>query len=157
MWYIYTMEHYSALKRKEILFFSIFYWLCYYSFPNFPPLSPLCPVPANPPASPPPPLVHVHVHISSLVSLFPIPFFNSTCLFYAYQLCFLFPVPYLPTLPLPIDNPPCDLHFCDSVPVLVVCLVFVLLFSFFLRFIFQSCEFVVILLFIVFYFLQFLR
>ena len=24
----------------------------------------------------------------------------------------------------PIDNPPCDLHFCGSVPVLVVCLVF---------------------------------
>ena len=26
-------------------------------------------------------------------------------------------------LPLPTDNPPCDLHFCDVVPVLVVCLV----------------------------------
>ena len=25
--------------------------------------------------------------------------------------------------PLPTDNPPCDLHFCDSVPVLVICLV----------------------------------
>ena len=23
----------------------------------------------------------------------------------------------------PADNPPCDLHFCDSVPILVVCLV----------------------------------
>ena len=28
--------------------------------------------------------------------------------------------------PLPTDNPPCDPHFCDSIPVLVVCLVFVI-------------------------------
>ena len=26
--------------------------------------------------------------------------------------------------PLPTNNPPCDLYFCASVPVLVVCLVF---------------------------------
>ena len=26
-------------------------------------------------------------------------------------------------LPLPTDNPPCGPHFCDSVPILVVCLV----------------------------------
>ena len=25
--------------------------------------------------------------------------------------------------PFPADNPPCDLHFCDQVPVLVLCLV----------------------------------
>ena len=31
-----------------------------------------------------------------------------------------FPPFYL--LPLPTDNPPCDLHFCESVPILVVCL-----------------------------------
>ena len=31
--------------------------------------------------------------------------------------------PPFSSLPLPTDNPPCDLHFCDSVPVLVVCLV----------------------------------
>ena len=48
---------------------------------------------------------------------------------------------------------PCDVHFSDSVPVLVVCLVFV--FVVFLSFIFlgsfvDSCEFVVILLFAVF-------
>ena len=28
-------------------------------------------------------------------------------------------------LPFPTENPPCDLHFSDSIPVLVVCLVFV--------------------------------
>ena len=32
---------------------------------------------------------------------------------------------FSPILPLTSDNPPCDLHFCDSVPVLVVCLLFV--------------------------------
>ena len=88
------------------------------------------------------------VHISSLTSPFPTLFLTSPCLFSTYHLCYLFSVPFLPLfpLPLPADNTPCDLHFCDSVPVLVVCLVF---FFFFFRFIFSSCEFVVILLFIV--------
>ena len=66
------------------------------------------------------------VHISSLASPFPILFLTSPCLFSTYHLCSLFPLPFpyspLP-LPLSADNPPCDLHFCDSVPVLVVCLV----------------------------------
>ena len=31
--------------------------------------------------------------------------------------------PLSPSQP-PTDNPPCDLHFCASVPVLVICLVF---------------------------------
>ena len=35
---------------------------------------------------------------------------------------YLFP-PFSPSQS-PIDNPPCDLHFCGSVSVLVVCLVF---------------------------------
>ena len=72
------------------------------------------------------------VHISSLTSLFPILFLTSPCLFYAYQLCFLLPVPFPPILPLllPTENPPCDVHFSDSVPVLLVCLVFVFVFSF---------------------------
>ena len=29
---------------------------------------------------------------------------------------------FFPILPFPADNPPCDLHFYDSVPVLVVCI-----------------------------------
>ena len=40
----------------------------------------------------------------------------------------LLPCTFLPSIPpflLPTDNPPCDVHFSDSVPVLVVCLVFV--------------------------------
>ena len=65
------------------------------------------------------------VHISSLASPLPILFLTSPCLFCTYHSCFLFPVPlplYHPHR-LPADNPPCDLHFSDSVPVLVVCLV----------------------------------
>ena len=59
----------------------------------------------------------------------------------------LIPCTFSPILLLPTDNPPCDLHFCDSVPVLVVCLVY---FCFVLFFRFSCCEFVVILLFIFF-------
>ena len=38
----------------------------------------------------------------------------------------LIPCTFSPSISLllPADNPPCDLHFCDSVPVLVFCLVF---------------------------------
>ena len=94
-------------------------------------------------------------------SLFLTPFLTSPHLFNAYKLCFLFPEPFppIPPLPLPTDNPPCDVHFSDSVPILVVYLVFVfIVFSFFFLGSFvDSCEFVVILLFIVFDLLQFLR
>ena len=71
------------------------------------------------------------VYISSLAPPFPILFLTSPCLFCTYHLCFLFPVPF-PTfsfLPLPTDNPPRDLHFCEFV--LVVCLFW---FCFFFQF-----------------------
>ena len=63
--------------------------------------------------------------ISSLASTFPTLFLPSPCLFFTYHLCYLFSVPFPPLSPScsPIDNPPCDLHFCGSVPVLVVRLV----------------------------------
>ena len=87
---------------------------------------PLCPALPLPPAFP-----HLSscvwvVHVSSLASPFPILFLTSPCLFCTYKLCFLFPVLFSPNLPLPLptDNPPCDLHFCDSATVLVICLVF---------------------------------
>ena len=65
------------------------------------------------------------IHMSSLASPFPILFLTSPCLFSTYHLCFLFPLPFPASslLPIPVDNPPCDLYFCESVPVLVVCLV----------------------------------
>ena len=45
--------------------------------------------------------------------------------------------------PLPTDNSPSDLHFCDSIPVLVVCSSFCHLGS-----VVHSCEFIVIFLFL---------
>ena len=65
------------------------------------------------------------VHINSLASAFPILSLTSPCLFSTYHLCYLFSVPFPPLSPShsPVDNPPCELHFCRSVPILVVCLV----------------------------------
>ena len=65
------------------------------------------------------------IHISSLASPFPRLFLTSPCLFCTCHLCFLFLLTFSPFSPhpLPTDNPPRNLHFCDSVPVLVVCLV----------------------------------
>ena len=56
-------------------------------------------------------------------------------------------------LRLHADNPPCDLHFCDSVSVVVVCLV---CFGFFLGSVVGSYEFVIVLLFmfLIFFFLD---
>ena len=74
-------------------------------------------------------------HIGSLASPFPIQFLTSPCLFCTYHLCFLFPVPFPATsllLLLPVGNPPCNLHLCGSVPVLVVCLVSVFLIQLFI-------------------------
>ena len=98
------------------------------------------------------------VHTSSLSSLFPIPFLSLPVYFmptnYTSSSLYLFPL--ISPLPFPIENHPCDVHISDSVPVLVVCLVFV--FIVFLSFIFlgsvvNNYEFVVILLFIFLIFL----
>ena len=66
----------------------------------------------------------------------------------------LIPSTFSPNV-LPTDNPPCDLHFCGSVPVLVVCLV-CFCFYLFLGSVVDSCKFAVILLFIflIFFFLD---
>ena len=63
------------------------------------------------------------IHVSSSASPLLTLFLTSPCLFCSYYLCFLFPVPFPPFSSLSTDNPPCDLYFCDSVQVLVVCLV----------------------------------
>ena len=87
--------------RNQILIFSIFYWLCYYSCPIF--FSLLFPSTLYPPPSPPAfpclsscPWV---IHISSLASPSPILFLTSLCLFCTYHLCFLFSVPFPPFPP----------------------------------------------------------
>ena len=64
------------------------------------------------------------MYISSLASTFPTlflpsPYFLPTI--YATYSLYLSP---LSPSHSPFDNPPCDLHFCGSVSVLVVCLVF---------------------------------
>ena len=65
----------------------------------------------------------------------------------------LIPCTFSPIFPLPFpaDNLPCDLHFCDSVPILAIHL---FCFCFLLGSVVDSCEFVVILLFIFFIFLE---
>ena len=78
-------------------------------------------------------------------------FFLFPRLFSTYHLCYLLSVPFPPLSPShsSVDNPPCDLHFCDSVSVLVVYLVFVL------GLIVNNCEFVVLLfIFFIFFFLD---
>ena len=99
-------------------FFLNRFWLHYYSSPIFSP-------PYSPPPCTPLPLAFPHlsscpwvIHVNCLASLFLILFLTSH-LFCTYHLCFLFPVPFPHSspLPLPADNPPCDLHFWDSVPV----------------------------------------
>ena len=44
------------------------------------------------------------IHMSSLASLFPMLFLMSPCLFCAYQLCFLYPVPFSSILPPPLPH-----------------------------------------------------
>ena len=98
-------------------------------------LSHFCPFTQLHPSRPLPPTVPAYsscpwvILISSLASTFPTLFLPSPCLFSTYHLCYLFSVPFPPLSPSqsPIDNPPCDLHFCGSVSVLVVGLVFFVL------------------------------
>ena len=105
---------------KKIYF--IVYAITVVPFPPFTPLHPAHPLPPTFPRCSSCPWV---IHISSLASTFPILFLPSPSLFSTYHLCYLFSVPFPPFSPShsPIDNPPCDLHFCGPVPVLVVCLV----------------------------------
>ena len=142
-------------KFFNFLFFYIFHWLCYYSCPILPLFIPLCPAHPLPPTLPPFSSCPWVILISSLASTFPILFLPSSCLSSTYHLCYLFSVPFSPLFPSysPTDSPPCDLHFCDSVPALVVCLVCFLVFVLFLGLVVNSCEFVVILLFTFFYIL----
>ena len=89
-------------------------------FPFYPPSALI------PPASP---LLSSCPWVAHISSLSPVSYtiFISPHVFYAYQLRFFFPVPFppIPPFPLPTEIPPRDVHFSDSVPVLVVCLVFV--------------------------------
>ena len=125
---------------------------------QIPPFIPLHPAHWCPPTFPHLSSCPWVIYVSSLAFTFPILFSTSPCLFSTYHLCYLFPH-FL--LPFPAYNPTCDPHFCDSVSVLVVCLVhFWLLFCFvwgiFLGSVVDNCEFAVILVFIflIFFFLD---
>ena len=106
-----------------ILFLNIFYWLWYYSCPILPLFTPFC---TSPPSHIPPlyfmSMGHTYkffgFHISYMILILP--------LFYTYHLCYLFSVPFPPLPPShsPVDNLPCDLHFCGSISLLVVCFCF---------------------------------
>ena len=131
----------------------MFYWLCYSNCPNFSSFAPLYPVPPFPPAIPSISSCPWVVHISSLATTFPILFLTSPIYFVPTNLYFSIPESFLPfsPFPLPTDNPPNELHHCDSVSVLLVCLVCLL------DSILDSCEFITILMFIVLTFFFFLK
>ena len=117
------------LPPLNILFFNYILLIMLLQLSYFLPFIPLHPGHPLPLAFPPFSSCPWVVHISSLASTFPRPFLTSPCLFSTYHLCYLFSEPtYSLNPPLspshsPVDNPPCELHFCGSVPVRVVCLV----------------------------------
>ena len=134
-----------------ILFFSsILYWLCYYSCLNFSPFALLCLVSPFPLVILPLSSCPWVMHTSSLASPLPLLFLTSPCLFCTYPVMLLNVYIFSPTLLLLADSPQNDVHVYDSISTLVVCLVC------FLDSVFDSCEIVVILMFIVliFFFLN---
>ena len=119
----YTLK--SKPQRKFICIFSFLNIFIDYAITIVPflPFIPLHPAHPLPPTFPPYSSCPWVIHISSLASTFPILFLPTPCLCSTYHLCYLFSVPF-PSLSLSqflTDNPPCNLHFCDSVPVLVIC------------------------------------
>ena len=120
-------------SRRVHRFSSYYYFLSFliYLLIMLLQLSHFCPFTQLHPAHPLPPTFPYSscpwvILISSLASTFPTLFLPSSCLFSTYHLCYLFSVPFTPLSPSqsPIDKPPCDLHFCGSLSVLVVCLIF---------------------------------
>ena len=147
-----TSYHIKKKNCQLILFiFNIFYRLCYYSYPIFPPSLPSALAHPLLPTFPHFSSCLWVLHMSSLASTFPILFLPSLCLFSNYHLCYLFSVPSPPT-PLLIT-----LHVISMSVVLF-------LFQLFAQFAFvfvsgvavHNCEFAVIFTVPIFY-LLFLR
>ena len=146
--------NYQQLHFILFLFLSIFYQLCYYSCFIFSSLFLFTQYPHS--------LQHLPhlrscpwvVHIISLTSPFPILFLTSPCLFSTYQLCFLFPVLFPPFFLS--TSPLITLHVISISVVLFLFQLFAQFVFVFLGSVVDSCEFVVILLFIVliFFFLD---
>ena len=117
---------YLAPSKKKKSIFLIYLLIMLLQLSHFPPFTQLHPAHPLPPTFPPCSSCPWVILVSSLASTFPILFLPSPCLFSTYHLYYLFSVPFPPLSPSqsPIDNPSCDLHFCGSVSVPVVCLVF---------------------------------
>ena len=116
----YYWNHNSNTKSKH--FFLIYLLIMLLQLSHFCPFTPLHP--AHPPPSHIPPLQFMSMghtykffgfYISYTILTLPLSIFHLSVKLFI--LCTFTP-------PSPIDNPPCDLHFCGSVSVLVVCLVF---------------------------------
>ena len=112
----------SLFIYYSFILFKIYLSIMLLSCPPLHSLHPAHPLPPTFPSYSSCPWI---IHISSLASTLPILFLPSPCLFSTYHLCYLFSLTFYPLSPSnsPADNPPCDLHFCGFVPVLVVCLV----------------------------------
>ena len=119
------MKQYIYYEKQACMFFLIYLLIMLLQLSHFPPFTQLHPAHTLPPTFPPYSSCPWVILISSLASTFPILFLPSPCLFSTYQLWFLFSLPFPPffPVPLPTDKSLCGLHFCDSVPVLVVRLV----------------------------------
>ena len=116
----------------SITFFKYILLIMLLQLSHFPLFIPLRPMHILPPVFPHFSSCPWVIYVSSLASAFPILFLPSLSTFYLpFMLLILCTFsPFLPTHS-PADCLPCDLHFCDFVPVLVVCLVFVFVFLFF--------------------------
>ena len=105
-------------------YFLIYLLIMLLQLSHFRPFTPLHPAHPLPPTFPSYSSCPWVILISSLASTFPTLFLPSPVYFppiiYAFYSLYL-PPPF--PSHSPVDNPPCDLHFCGSVPVLVVCLV----------------------------------
>ena len=114
---------FNLFKNFYLLIFKIYLLIMLLQLSHFPPFTPLHPAHPLPPTFPPYSSCPWVIHVSSLASPFPIlylpsPYFLTTI----YATYSLYLPPFSPSHS-PVDNPPCELHFCGSVPVLVVCLV----------------------------------
>ena len=107
-------------------FFLIIYLLIMLlQLSHFPPFTPSCPPrPSHiPPYNRFMSMGHTYKFFGFYIS-YTIPTLPLSIFYLPFMLLIL--CTFLPSLSpshSPVDNPPCDLHFCGSVPVLVVCLV----------------------------------
>ena len=142
----------STIWLRDITFFeTIFYCLCYYSCPNFPPFPPSTQYPPFPPAIPTPLFMSIGCAYKFFGFCISYTILNIPVYFVPINLCFLIPALFCLFSPFPLQSGshPNNLHTCDSVSDLLVSFVFLDPVD--------SCEFIAILMFlilIIFFFLN---